>query len=88
MAVDEYGVSEAVPGLGVSNQVRHSPRRVICTISYFFVWVAINKASVRLGVPLVTGTFSFELSVAIGSAFEDLATSLDIRLQHDSHRVS
>lgn len=88
VTVDEYGVSEAVPGLGVSNQVRHSPRRVGCVIFHFFVLVAVDKTSVHLGVPLITGTFALEFPFAIGSAFENLATSLDIRLQHDSHRIS
>lgn len=88
MVVDEYGFSEAVPRLVVSDQVWYSLRRVGRAIFHFFVLVAVYKASVHLDVPLVAGDFSLELSVADGSAFEDLATSFDIRLQHDLHGVS
>ena len=80
MAVDEYGVLETAPRLGVSNQVMHSPRRVGCAIFHLFVLVAVDKASVHLGVLLITGTFALESLVAVGAAFEDLAAFLDIRL--------
>lgn len=79
MAVDEYGISEAVPGLEVGDQVRRSSRRVGRAIFYLFILVAINKASVHLEVPLITGTFALESMVAVGAAFEDLAAFLDIR---------
>ena len=77
-----------MPGLVVSDQVRHFLRRVGRAIFHFFVLIAVHKASVHLGVPLVAGDFSLELSVADRSAFEDLVSSFDIRLQHDSHGVS
>ncbi len=88
VAVDEYGISEAVLGLVVSDKVGHSPRRVGRAIFHFIVLVSVDKASIHLGVPLVTGAFSLELPVAVGSGFESLVDSFDIRLQHDSHGVS
>lgn len=80
VVVDEYGISEPVPGLGVGDQVRHSPRRVGRAIFHLFVLVAVDKASVHWGIPLITRTFVLESLVVVGAAFEDLAAFLDIRL--------